>query len=376
MRWDIFCTVIDNLGDLGVSWRLCADLAERGHQVRLWVDDATPLDWMVPGALQQKISGVQVMPLTELAHAAVGDWSTCADVWVETFGCGIAPEFIAAYAYSASVDGQNSREFPVWINLEYLSAEAYVERSHALPSPVMQGAARGAVRHFFYPGFTLATGGLLREPGLADRHAAFGHQARRDWLSGLGVPWQGERLITLFCYEPAALIPFMAHLAAQDTPTALLVTAGRAARAVQAALASMQGESGTLFIHFLPALSQRDFDHLLWASDVNLVRGEDSLVRAIWAGKPLVWNIYPQSDGAHHEKLDAFLDGLGADATARQFHALWNADPLAPTYTSPSDVAACWQPDVWGASVQRLRAKLLQMPDLTTQLVDFVTKKR
>ena len=41
---------------------------------------------------------------------------------------------------------------------------------------------------------------------------------------------------------------------------------------------------------------------------LNAVRGEDSLVRALWAGQPFVWHIYPQDDGAHHAKLDAFLD--------------------------------------------------------------------
>jgi uncharacterized repeat protein (TIGR03837 family) len=376
MRWDIFCKVVDNLGDLGVSWRLCADLSQRGHQVRFWVDDATALDWIAPGASRQTPSSVQVMPMSELANAAHGDWNTCADVWVETFGCDIAPEFIASYADATGACGLNDFKFPVWINLEYLSAEGYVERSHALPSPVMQGAARGAIRHFFYPGFTPATGGLMREPDLADRQRAFDLQARREWLKGIGVTWDGERLIALFCYEPAALATLMAYLAARADPTILLVTTGRAAKAVRAALASMQVESGALSIHFLPAMSQRDFDHLLWSSDVNMVRGEDSLVRAIWAGKPLVWNIYPQSDGAHLEKLEAFLDCLGADPTARQFHARWNADPRSMHATEVDDVEAIWRPEIWVESVQRLRAKLLQMPDLTTRLIDFVAKKR
>ena len=83
----------------------------------------------------------------------------------------------------------------------------------------------------------------------------------------------------------------------------------------------------------MPALDQRDFDHLLWASDCNLVRGEDSLVRAIWAGKPFVWQIYPQDDDAHHAKLEAFLDMAQAPASLRQFHRVWNgleSSPLPP----------------------------------------------
>ena len=49
MLWDIFCKVIDNHGDIGVCWRLATQLAARGHEVRLWVDDAAALDWMAPG---------------------------------------------------------------------------------------------------------------------------------------------------------------------------------------------------------------------------------------------------------------------------------------------------------------------------------------
>ena len=46
MKWDLFCRVVDNFGDVGVCWRLAADLAQRGEQVRLWIDDASALTWM------------------------------------------------------------------------------------------------------------------------------------------------------------------------------------------------------------------------------------------------------------------------------------------------------------------------------------------
>jgi uncharacterized repeat protein (TIGR03837 family) len=42
--------------------------------------------------------------------------------------------------------------------------------------------------------------------------------------------------------------------------------------------------------------------------DFNIVRGEDSFVRAQLAGKPFIWHIYPQEDRAHEVKLAAFLD--------------------------------------------------------------------
>jgi uncharacterized repeat protein (TIGR03837 family) len=130
--------------------------------------------------------------------------------------------------------------------------------------------------------------------------------------------------------------------------------------------------SRQLRITYLPTLSQDDFDHLLWACDLNVVRGEDSVVRALWAGKPLVWQIYPQEDAAHIPKLDAFLDMLGASPSLRAFHDTWNA-ARAPTQTAP--LPAIDLP-AWSQTVQSARERLLQMDDLTTQLIQFILKKR
>ncbi|MFZ3218576.1 MAG: elongation factor P maturation arginine rhamnosyltransferase EarP, partial [Rhodoferax sp.] len=119
-------------------------------------------------------------------------------------------------------------------------------------------------------------------------------------------------------------------------------------------------------------LTQRDFDHLLWACDLNCVRGEDSVVRGLWAGKPLVWHIYPQQDAAHHAKLDAFLDMLDADATLQAFHYAWNG------VTGPSGSASLplIHLNTWSKTMQATRQRLLQMDDLGTQLIAFVLKKR
>lgn len=373
LLWDVFCRVIDNFGDIGVCWRLAAQLAARGHRVRLWVDDASALRWMAPGALEGARAGVQVL---DWARSQRPEWLAqmpLADVWVESFGCEIAPEFIAHYAESTRAGGQNSLKIPVWINLEYLTAEAFAERSHTLPSPVLHGPAAGWTKYFFYPGFTAGTGGLLREPDLAARQTAFD---RRAWLAGLGIPWQGERLVSLFCYEPPVLRDFLQQLQHGSTPTRLLVTHGRSRHAVEnlepIGLQPTYSLGSSLSISYLPALTQVDFDHLLWACDFNCVRGEDSLVRALWAGKPLVWQIYAQDDDAHHPKLEAFLELLGADPTLRQFHHAWNGTNPAPG-PLPNPVAHF---DAWQKSVESTRSRLLQMDDLLTQLLRLVWKKR
>ena len=385
LRWDVFCRVIDNFGDIGICWRLCADLAARGHTVRLWVDDASAVAWMAPGALQGCWSGVQVLDLAQSSDTVFLSTLVPADIWIEGFGCEIAPEFIAAHAYSSRAGGINDSQLPVWINLEYLSAESYVERSHGLPSPVMHGPARGWTKHFFYPGFTRLTGGLLREPELMAQRLAFDQGDKRAlWLANQGIDWAGERLVSLFCYEPAALTNLLAQLATLPGPTHLLVTAGRASVAVRAALAQSQiplpnESTGTLDraeqglrVSYLEPMAQSDFDRLLWACDLNCVRGEDSVVRAIWAGKPLLWQIYPQHDAAHVAKLDAFLDALGACTSLRAVHHLWN-DTRGAKPTTPLPLTDL---NEWAQNVLSTRQGLLEMDDLTTQLLQFAQKKR
>ncbi len=364
-QWDIFCKVIDNHGDIGVCWRLSADLAARGQQVRLWVDDASALAWMAPRGQ----SGVTVLPWTEpLGMNLMRLDSAPCEVLVEAFGCEIAPEFIAACAAQTGAGGPK----PVWINLEYLSAEPYVARCHALPSLVQRGPAAGWTKWFFYPGFTAATGGLLREPALAQLQADFDRSA---WLATHHITGAGEQLVSLFCYEPPALAGLLAGFeqsGLDGQPVRLLVAAGRATAAVQAVmndknrLQPFTDKRGLLSISYLPLLEQTDFDHLLWACDLNFVRGEDSVVRALWAGKPFVWHIYPQDDDAHQAKLQAFLDMLEAPASLRTFHEVWNGGNLP---LAAPDLPA------WADCAATARERLMAEPNLSTRLLGFVAKK-
>jgi uncharacterized repeat protein (TIGR03837 family) len=374
MLWDIFCRVIDNYGDIGVSWRLCADLAARGERVRLWVDDASALQWMAPGALQGRWPAIQVLAWARSTDSHTLQSLPAADVWIETFGCDIPQGFVAHHAHPARRPAR-----PTWINLEYLSAEPYVERSHGLRSPVMQGPARGWSKIFFYPGFTTRTGGLLREPDLMVWPAQPSDADGTDLSVLLGAaPDLGSEaalLVSLFCYEPALLRAALDQWAALPNPVQLLVTHGRAANAVRA-LAGAQTVMGSLHIRYLPALSQLDYDQLLRSCDINFVRGEDSVIRALWAGKPFVWHIYPQADGAHTAKLEAFLEQLQLSPAVRSLHRAWNG--LLPQQDGTAALQALQLPALapWQQEVQAARARLLKLADLGSQLLECVQKNR
>ena len=352
LSWDIFCRVIDNLGDVGVCWRLAAALGRRGQAVRLWIDQPAALAWLAP----RGAPGVVVVPWTnpppDLAPAAVV---------VEAFGCEPPAGFITRMA-------QRSPSPPIWINLEYLSAEPYVARSHGLPSPQFSGPGKGLTKWFFYPGFTADTGGLLRDDVADDARAD-----ARAWAAGQG--WgaaAGGRTVLVFCYDNPALPDLLHTLAAPagPQPTTLLLPPGPARGQVRSLALP-----ATLRPVDLPYLAQPDFDRLITSSDLNLVRGEDSFVRAqVGADSPFLWQIYPQHDGAHAPKLAAwlglYLEGsTPADAQAvRQAFRIFNG--LAPGPLVLPDMTA------WQALHRAWRARLRVQADLCSQLLHFVKSQR
>lgn len=347
-RWDIFCRVIDNHGDLGVCWRLSVDLATRGHQVRLWVDDSSALAWMAPSGHPR----VQVLPWSDTPLA---NQAEPGDVTIEAFGCELPTSYQAALLQATQARPTRP---PVWINLEYLSAETYVERSHGLPSPVLSGPAQGLTKWFFYPGFTARTGGLIREPQCGAVQAPQTLDSHRAWR------------ISLFCYEPRGLDGWLQGLAQAPHPVHLWVAAGRPQAAVRRCRPEGHRHGPSLNLRYLPYLTQAGYDRLLQHCDLNMVRGEDSLVRALWAGRPLVWHMYPQDDGAHHDKLEAFLSQSQAPTSLADYHRRWNADRPLPLPVLTQKLLQTWQD--WA---QALRQRLLTQPDLTTQLILFAAQK-
>ncbi|MCX2685266.1 elongation factor P maturation arginine rhamnosyltransferase EarP [Pseudomonas sp. DCB_AW] len=368
--WDIFCTVVDNYGDIGVTWRLARQLVdEHDLAVRLWVDDLNAFVPMCPGAdataLQQWQHGVDVRQWP-------AEWLPVepAEVVIGAFACQLPAHYVEAMRARPKP--------PLWLNLDYLSAEDWVEGCHGLPSPQPNGLRKV----FFFPGFTEKTGGLLREGDLLARREAFAQsaEARQAFLQRLGVhPEAQARLISLFAYENTQLGNWLDALAADTQPTHLLVPQGR----ILADVAHWLSEPGlavgdvrlrgSLTVQILPFVSQDDYDRLLWACDFNAVRGEDSFVRAQWAGRPMLWHIYVQDENAHWEKLEAFLahyrQGLSDDA-ADALVALWRA------WNMDNDVGQAWQAAQrhWPELQQHARnwaARQATRPDLAMTLVQF-----
>lgn len=375
MRWDIFCTVIDNYGDIGVAWRLARQLQhEYGFTVRLWVDDLSSFARIAPGldatAAAQHCNSIEIRRWTPLLPAG----TDAADVVIEAFGCRLPDAYLDAMAARPTP--------PAWINLEYLSAEDWVEGCHALSSPHPR---LPLTKHFFFPGFTPVTGGLLCEDGLFAARDAWQGTDDAAWRLARGIPPRraGELTVSLFAYENPAATSLLRHWATQPHPVTCLVPQGKVLANVTAALGISTlapgdvHEHGALRVVVLPMSDQDGYDRLLWSCNLNFVRGEDSFVRAQWAARPLVWHIYPQDDDAHRVKLDAFLArysaGLepGAAAALAAVHHAWNHG---------GDMAAVWQNmEAWLPQLARHACiwpqKMRQQGHLVERLVQFIENR-
>lgn len=368
-NWDIFCTVVDNFGDIATCWRLSRLLAdEHGQYVRLWVDDLGTMQGLVP-ATRTDLAG-QFIDGIEVCHWTA-DFPQVhpAQVVIEAFACNLPEGYVAAM-----------REVrPVWINLEYFSAEDWVAGCHGLSSMQRDGQNK----YFFFPGIQPGTGGLLRERALLAERDAFladdGQRARWCEAWGIPAPVEGGLSLSLFTYEHPALPLMLRELAAAPCPVSVYVPASRSLNSVREAFPDTElapGVSlveGSLHLHVIPFLPQAEYDRLLWLCDVNFVRGEESLNRAIWSGRPFVWHVYPTEDMAHLDKLDAFVAAY-APEESQSFAGMmraWNEEALNPGDEAPS----------WLASLEQLRERapwfvarsrqLAQTDDLATQLVNF-----
>ena len=325
-RWDIFCTVIDNFGDIGVCWRLAKQLVHEHHQIiRLWIDDLASFS-CIASVIDPNIQ-CQIVQSVEICH-----WQKNfiavepAEIVIEAFACELPDVYISAML--------QKKKQPVWINLEYLSAEPWVAQYHALPSPHPRFPL---TKTCFFPGFAPSTGGLLREKDLMAQREAFNAVAEREFLQrkGLLERKSDEVRVLLFCYDIAPVEKLIQVLSESSVPILLIVPQGSVAERIVTLLnhTSLQTERlikhGQLTIQIIPFMEQNDYDRLLWSCDVNFVRGEDSFVRAQWAANPFIWNIYPQTEDVHWRKLDAFV-------------ALYTADMPMAMSTAVREMWACW----------------------------------
>ena len=284
------CKVIDFFGDIGVAWRIAKQLkVDFNIEVHLLVDDLVTTKRLIPSidlSLQkQTINGINI------CHCDFSEDSTSLPP---------PPDFVfnlfnidLPHSYKTLIKRKKSK----YIAIEYLSAEPWVDNFHLKPSIDPRS---GLIKTYFYPGFTNQTKSLIREKGLFLRREAFNQSRRKKFIQSLGGD-PNLYSISLFYYPIQKIEVFLDVIDHINKPAQFFIP--------QYLFDLLKLKNNYQFIHIIPYpfLNHDDFDNLLWSCDLNFVRGEDSWTRAIWAGKPFIWQPYIQENNIHLIKLKAFL---------------------------------------------------------------------
>ncbi|MDR0306325.1 MAG: elongation factor P maturation arginine rhamnosyltransferase EarP [Chitinispirillales bacterium] len=314
---DIFCHCVDNFGDAGVVYRFAREFKASNPRcrTRVFIDSKETLRAIVkeidPSKAVQELESILYIDTRALTETLMENLGA-ADIMVEAFACHI-PEPLLEQAYSKS---------KLIINLEYLSAESWVEGFHLKESLLGCGTAR---KFFFMPGFTEATGGLILNSRLAQTRYSGGFdrfQILNDVLNTFGItvkPEENKLLGTLFTYE-RGLDSLLTDLNTQNRKATLLVFGDKSQKSISAALERLGGRHDSISAQIrtyknvqlicMPFIDQHSYDTLLCCTDFNFVRGEDSLARAVLSGKPFIWNAYIQDNKYQKVKVEALLETM------------------------------------------------------------------
>jgi len=375
-RCDLFCAVVDNFGDIGICWRLARQLVAEHHwQLCLWVDDLISFQMICPQVdatlADQQVFGVRIRHWTSPLPALAAEDRP--DLLLDALACTTPDNYLHWLA--------SLQPLPLWLNLEYLSAEAWVEGCHALPSPHPSLPLK---KFFFFPGFTDKTGGLLREHGRVEylHQLSVDTGAQQQFWQRIDQPdaMKYQRKISLFAYSQPAIASWIEFLQQQDQPHLVLVPQGRLADELSQQfplLASGRFDKGNLSLRLLPFMPQPDYDLLLACCDINFVRGEDSIIRAHWAGKPFIWQIYRQDELAHQQKLRAFLQRFLLQASPEVAESV---EAMFWAWDHEQDCVLVWQKYVENLQAiqqhtQDWLAFLTSQQDLASNLVRFVENR-
>lgn len=342
----VFVRVIDNWGDVGVGWRLCMQLAGSfPWRVRLWIDDVAALGKLV---LAAELAAVQDAVMVEkwsdddsvsLRLAQLAD----PVMVIETFGCDLPSPVLRRMQQCQ----------PLWLNWEYLTAEDWAVDLQAMPS--LQG--NGLAKYFWFMGIDQQSGGLLREANYLSRRNEFLQQPclQQAFKQQYGLPLEHVgQLWLIFAYTSERWAQWLSMWRGADEPITLWLAGHEVADSLRAAgviAADALQQVGDTFeleqvtMVRIPFVPQSAFDNLLWLADGAIVRGEDSFVRALWAGLPFLWHIYQQEEAVHLQKLDAYWHkaSINWPASVREAVLALSADLNGGEHLSESLRLRLWQ---------------------------------
>ena len=279
---DIFCQVIDNYGDVGVAYRLAREFKRvyPNKKLRFVINQIEELN------LIRKSENIEVILYKDISKI-----ENSADLIIESFGCEIPKEYMDKVL----------KKSKLIINLEYFSAEKWVDDFH-LQESFLGGNLK---KYFFIPGLSEKSGGILLDNEFLERKKKV--EANKEYyLEKFEIKEKYDLVGSIFSYEKNfdSLIEELKKL---DKKIILLILSEKTQKNFIKYFDNGNNYDKIKFVK-LPFFTYDKYEELLALCDFNLVRGEDSFVRALLLGKPFLWHIYPQDENTHIKKLESFLE--------------------------------------------------------------------
>ena len=279
---DIFCQVIDNYGDVGVAYRLAREFKRvyPNKKLRFVINQIEELN------LIKKSEDIEVILYKDISKI-----ENSADLIIESFGCEIPKKYM----------DKALKKSKLIINLEYFSAEDWVDGFH-LQESFLGGNLK---KYFFIPGLSEKSGGILLDNEFLERKKKV--EANKEYyLEKFGIKEKYDLIGSVFSYEKNfdSLIEELKKLGKKII---LLILSEKTQKNFIKYFDNGNNYDKIKFVK-LPFFTYDKYEELLALCDFNLVRGEDSFVRALLLGKPFLWHIYPQDENTHIKKLESFLE--------------------------------------------------------------------
>ena len=279
---DIFCQVIDNYGDVGVAYRLAREFKRvyPNKKLRFIINQMEELN------LIKKSEEIEIITYQDISKI-----ENSADLIIESFGCEIPKEYMDRAL-------KNSK---LIINLAYFSAEDWVDDFHLQESFLGENLKK----YFFIPGLSKKSGGILLDNEFLERKKKV-TKNKGYYLKKIGINEKYDLIGSVFSYEKNFDF-LIEELKKLDKKILLLILSEKTQKNFIKYFDNGNNYDKIKFVK-LPFFTYDKYEELLALCDFNLVRGEDSFVRALLLGKPFLWHIYPQDENTHIKKLESFLE--------------------------------------------------------------------
>ncbi len=270
--WHIFAKVIDNYGDMSIAWRLASGLVDYGQKVTLFIEKKEDIEPILK--LQKNIS-FNVKSFNE-ASAEIDNVNNI----ISVFDVPLPPGYLDNIQHPSNL-----------FIYEYLSAENWVKDFHMKPSLTENSFIN---KRYFYPGFNDKTGGLLRERD-------YFYQESEDLAKCIEQDSHFQASFFYYSHTSYESIELIKKL--KPDCKALILDE----------LIEFKDLKNETWVEGFKMMAFADYDRLLQSSNLNFVRGEDSLTRAIFSGRPFIWQPYVQENNHHLVKLEAFINYFFSD---------------------------------------------------------------